>query len=142
MPNLPDSKTRSTSSSPGCLNNVTRFWRVEFGGGILELVWITLILSDITQFSSLSFQNAWVPQKILCLAWFWVLVSSTQNSKIWVWAMEFENNIWVFSKTENWFSVDGVHSFVKKLSYWNEICNWVFKPNKCFAIFESMWDLS
>ena len=34
----------------------------------LGLVWITMILSDITQFSSLSFQNAWVPSKKSYLA--------------------------------------------------------------------------
>ena len=42
----------------------------EDSASVLEPVWITLILSNITRFSLLSFQNAWVPQKILCLAWF------------------------------------------------------------------------
>ena len=48
----------------------------------LWLVWITMILSDITHLSSLSFQNAWVPLKKSCLAWFLGDVSITQNSEI------------------------------------------------------------
>ena len=43
----------------------------EFGLWIdIEPVRITLNLSDITLFSSLSFQNTWVSQKILYLTWF------------------------------------------------------------------------
>lgn len=50
----------------------------------LGLVWIIMILNDITQFSSSSFQNVWIRPKKSYLTQFLGDVSITQNSKIWI----------------------------------------------------------
>ena len=83
-------------------------------------------MSDITQFSSLSFQNAWVPPKISCLAWFLGDVSITQNSKFWV------------MDDENWKQNFGVFSFWN-MSYGGK--TWVMWPNNNFGVFEIKWGL-
>ena len=68
----------------------------------LELVWRSWKLSDITQFSWSVIQTEWIPQMTIC---FGSLFSWLKYSKIWMWMMENENRILVFSKLENWNSV-------------------------------------
>ena len=64
----------------------------------------------------------WVPQKILCLAWFSILVFITQNSKIGVRVMETANGCFQKLRTELW---------VLKTELWKlRYKNWaIFKSN-------------
>ena len=88
----------------------------------LEPVWISWKLSDITQFSWSIIQTEWVPQMTIIWISFGLLFSRLKYSKIWMWVIENENRILVFSKLKNWNSV---------ASCVNKMRLWVLKPVHC-----------